>query len=90
MDVLREREVKDSLERQLTEEQKLRSKLEIASAAKHIKNKTLKFVMSRAPHTRSINFSIKSGNYKKSIIVTFPLRGAPCNKLTANCFPKVK
>lgn len=29
MDVLREREVKDSLERQLTEEQKLRSELHL-------------------------------------------------------------
>lgn len=54
MNVLREREVKDSLERQLTEEQKLRSEFDFKITIPNIILTPL--CVTCTPHTRSINF----------------------------------
>lgn len=62
MDVLREREVKDSLERQLTEEQKLRGEFELQSTTNTV---NVKFVLSRVSNTRVESISISIDDDKK-------------------------
>lgn len=58
MDVLREREVKDSLERQLTEEQKQRGEPTVPNA-----------LQSRVEHTRLANFPLKATNTRKKKLI---------------------
>lgn len=76
MDVLREREVKDSLERQLTEEQKLRSKFLLPSLAPS------KIVLSRVKQhaSKSISTTKKGSKQWKSIIVNLSCCLSACNK----------
>lgn len=59
MDVLREREVKDSLERQLTEEQKLRGEHEKSTLiSTKINNRKSNFLKCLARHVRGKSISL--------------------------------